>query len=949
MGKTTKTGNMEIKVATYNCHGLPKDREKLLLRPDIIEVIKKNQIICLQETWFSKQDLESLNSLVENYHGFGVSTTDYSKRLISGHPPGGVAIMWHKDIDSLVKPIAMNYNWLLGLEIQLGSRKCILFNVYMPYFCADNEEFYVEKLSEILTELNELDHTCFAVIGDWNANISSDNLSFGSYLTEFCNENNLIMSSKELMELASFTFVSNWGSTSWLDHVVSSLDFHNVINGMRVCYEITHEDHIPVSFSIDCDNIPMLRNEKPPLNKKPKWDKVGDNELDKYRNLCERGLRAINLENDVITCNNVVCSNGEHRQHIEKVYNEVINTLKESGVSAFVSAPARKNFVKPGWNDFVQEFYSAAKDCFNLWKDHGKPRQGPIFELYKVNRARCKYAIRYVKKCEDAIRRNSLARKLRDCTAKEFWKEIRNVNNSKVSLPQTIDNTCGAEGIAELWKKHFQSLFNCLRDTGAIDINYGLNQRVEYNDYCVREHIVSGAIKGLCKNKSCGRDDIYAEHLKYAPKRLSQILSILFSSMISHGYIPTMMLEVVLVPVIKDKTKNINSKDNYRPIALASVVSKVLESILLEKMENYLTTAQNQFGFKKKLGTDQCIYVVKEVIDYFRKRNTTVFTCFLDASKAFDRVNHKVLFESLIKRGVPGYLVRLLVFWYRSQSMCVRWGQTYSDRFYVTNGVRQGGILSPYLFNVYMDELSRRLNKENIGCTIGDVRINHVMYADDLVVLSPSTRGLQVLLKVCEDFGTSHCVKFNANKSAIMCFRADMHKNSHFPSFIFCGDVVKEQSSIKYLGHFLTVDLSDDMDIKRQCKSLYVQGNTILRKFHMCSDEVKLKLFQSYCTPMYTAQLWCNFMKKSVNELLVAYNNILKLFLGLPRSESNSRTCAITNTRSCQSVIRNLIYKFMIRVDNSSNGLVTGILNTSNKWCSNLRNHWRKSLYTIYM
>ena len=310
---------------------------------------------------------------------------------------------------------------------------------------------------------------------------------------------------------------------------------------------------------------------------------------------------------------------------------------------------------------------------------------------------------------------------------------------------------------------------------------------------------MSGAIKGLCKNKLFGRDEIYAEHLKYAPKRLPQILSILFSSMISHGYIPTMMLEVVLVPVIKDKTKNINSKDNYRPIALASVVSKVLESILLEKMENYLTTAQNQFGFKKKLGTDQCIYVVKEVIDYFRKRNTTVFTCFLDASKAFDRVNHKVLFESLLKRGVPGYLVRLLVFWYRSQSMCVRWGQTYSDRFYVTNGVRQGGILSPYLFNVYMDELSRRLNKENIGCTIGDLKINHVMYADDLVVLSPSTRGLQVLLKVCEDFGTSHCVKFNANKSAIMCFRADIHKNSHFPSFILCGDVVKEQSLIKYL------------------------------------------------------------------------------------------------------------------------------------------------------
>ena len=898
---------MEIKVATYNCHGLPRDGKKLLLRPDLVDVITSNQIICLQETWYSKQDLESLNSLVQNYHGFGMATTDYSQGLINGHPPGGVAIMWHEDMDACVKPIVTNCDWLIGLEIELGNKKCVLLNVYMPYYCPDNRELYVEKLNEILTELNEMEHTCFSVLGDWNANVNSVDLSFGPNMIEFCNENNLIISSKELLEMNSFTFVSNWGSTSWLDHVVSSCDFHNVINHMRICHEITQEDHIPVTFSINSDNIPSLRSDEPPLEKKPKWDKVGDVELEKYRRLCEGSLRSINLENEVITCNNLVCSNAEHRQHIEKVYSEVINSLKISGVNAFVSAPSRKGFITPGWNEYVQEFYSSAKDCFNLWKEHGKPRQGPIFELYKVNRARCKYAIRFVKKSEDVIRRNSLARKFRDCTAKEFWKEIRKVNNSKVSLPQTIDNVCGAEGIADLWKKHFQSLFNCLRDTGAINLEYSLNQRTEYNDYCIKAHEVTGAIKGLCKNKSCGRDDIYAEHLQYAPQRLAHVLSILFSSMISHGYIPSMMLDVVLVPIIKDKTGKINSKDNYRPIALASIVSKVLESLLLEKMENFLTTAQNQFGFKKKLGTDQCIYVVKEVIDYFKKRNTSVFACFLDASKAFDRVNHKVLFEALLKRGVPGYLVRLLVYWYRNQSMCVRWGQTYSDRFYVTNGVRQGGILSPYLFNVYMDDLSIKLNSKHIGCTIGVEKINHVMYADDLVVLAPSTKGLQELLRVCEDFGTSHSVKFNANKSAIMCFRANIHKYSHFPDFTLCGEVVKELSAIKYLGHFVSNDLSDDMDIKRQCRALYIQGNTILRKFHMCTNEVKIKLFQSYCTPMYTAQLWCNFMKKSMDKLLVAYNNILKLFLGLPRSESNSRTCALTNTRSCQSVIRNLI------------------------------------------
>ena len=83
-----------------------------------------------------------------------------------------------------------------------------------------------------------------------------------------------------------------------------------------------------------------------------------------------------------------------------------------------------------------------------------------------------------------------------------------------------------------------------------------------------------------------------------------------------------------------------------------------------------------------------------------------VFAGFLDASKAFDRVNHSVLFEKLAKRGIPFYILRILIFWYENQLMCVRWGETISDYFKVTNGIRQGSILSSYFFNIYLDVLS---------------------------------------------------------------------------------------------------------------------------------------------------------------------------------------------------------------------------------------------------
>ena len=84
-----------------------------------------------------------------------------------------------------------------------------------------------------------------------------------------------------------------------------------------------------------------------------------------------------------------------------------------------------------------------------------------------------------------------------------------------------------------------------------------------------------------------------------------------------------------------------------------------------------------------------------------------VYLCFLDASKAFDRVHHNLLFDKLMKRNVPHIIVRLLLFWYTSQTFVVRWCSVFSESFTVSNGVRQGSILSPTLFNVYIDCLSK--------------------------------------------------------------------------------------------------------------------------------------------------------------------------------------------------------------------------------------------------
>ena len=458
--------------------------------------------------------------------------------------------------------------------------------------------------------------------------------------------------------------------------------------------------------------------------------------------------------------------------------------------------------------------------------------------------------------------------------------------------------------------------------------------------------MVIEAIEELGLNKSAGMNGITAEHLKYASEKLPYLLGMAITGFFVHGFLPDSMLSVLIVPVIKDKAGNINSKDNYRPIALASIISKVVEIIMLNRMETYLLTQENQFGFKKKHGTDQCIFALKELVSVYKSKGSCVYTCFLDASKAFDRVNHTKLFKKLSEKGVPDYLLRILIYWYANQTMCIRWGSKTSEKFHVSNGVRQGSILSPHLFKVYVDDLSTILNKLQTGCSVTNIIINHLMYADDIVLLSPSTGGLITLIEACQQFGLDNDIKFNSLKSAILPFLPEDKKKFRTPTIQMNNEPIPIVDHFKYLGHILSNNKNDDLDIDRQRKKIYAQGNSILRKFHMCSVEVKVELFKTYCTPLYTAHLWTNYTNLAIKNFYIAYHNVMKLFLGLPKWEHNRPQCVQYNIPHGPALLRSFIYKFIIRLYSSQNKLLYVIGRSDCLYESQIRKKWQSLLYT---
>ena len=173
---------------------------------------------------------------------------------------------------------------------------------------------------------------------------------------------------------------------------------------------------------------------------------------------------------------------------------------------------------------------------------------------------------------------------------------------------------------------------------------------------------------------------------------------------------------------------------------------------------------------------------IKEYIEYYKNRGTTVFVTFLGASKAFDRLNYWLLFDKLVKKCVPLFIIKLLCFWYTHKKMVVRCGTTISTQFTVVNGVKQGGIISAILFNMYMDDLSIALNNSGIGGYLGDAFLNHLCYDDDICLISLSSSGMQQLLNICQNYATNHQLLYNGDKSFSLCFKNNAIKTKQ-PSF----------------------------------------------------------------------------------------------------------------------------------------------------------------------
>ena len=173
--------------------------------------------------------------------------------------------------------------------------------------------------------------------------------------------------------------------------------------------------------------------------------------------------------------------------------------------------------------------------------------------------------------------------------------------------------------------------------------------------------------------------------------------------MLKHAYVPDKFGIGIIVPLIKDRHGDVCNSENYRAITISSVISKVFEICLYDKMEQFLHTDELQYGFKPGYGYNTAVFTLQHVVNYFRARQSNVYMSAIDASKTFDRINHQKLISKLIQRQLPTCFLDIFVNWYS----CVRWNGVLSSCFKVLCAVRQGGICSPfYLTSTLMTSLT---------------------------------------------------------------------------------------------------------------------------------------------------------------------------------------------------------------------------------------------------
>jgi len=948
MAPTSQTFSC-VKAVTFNMHGFNGNWHYLR------KLTEDYDLIFIQEHWLISTQLYYLESVNKDFHVYSKSAMDNkcATGILHGRPFGGVAVMWRTSINNCITRCGFDDDGrVISVKLTFGSSSVIMFGCYFPY--DDHGSMYGNSVCNVLGFIEsviELNPGCpVCVTGDFNFECVSN--SSGYRATKECfDEYNLVCLDNVETTATGYTYHhESLHQHSWLDHVFTDSSLINNFKNHTILVDPCNlSDHYAVSFEYHVDASVYISQSKvqkessnSPVIKEYRWDK-GD--LRSYYDCTGQMLSKIVHKFDCESSSGM-CSNKSHCVDIEIYYSEIVHSLVVAADNCIPKIPRKA--IKHYWSAVLDDLKQDSIDTYDIWVGAGKPRSGTVFSIMKNAKYRYKLAVKdavraFEEKCSDELYDNLLSKDLNN-----FWKCWKKKQCKNVTKISTIDGKCDDLDIAEVFKSKFSSVIaQCNKsenDTSALSSRLSASQpdcdvvkwlfNVEDVDFAVFSKLKCG--------KAPGSDSLTPEHVLYSHPSIMVHLKCVFNLMLRHGYVPDDLGKGIIVPLIKDRHGDICNSDNYRAITISSVLSKILEICIHNKFSTFLSSDELQFGFKPGYGCSSALFTFQQVVKYFNSRQSTVYVSAVDASKAFDRINHHTLFSKLMDRQLPICCIKMLANWYSKLYSSVRWNGVIGSYFKVLCGVRQGGILSPILFNIYVDVLISELKNSGIGCHISNVFVGCIMYADDLLILSPSVVGLQYMLDICSGYGRTHDIIFNASKTVCASFG---RKPLAACNLFLSGVAVTWVNSLKYLGIVFNANSTMNIDSSYLKRKFYASCNSVLSKSKYASEVVKLQLVKSFCLPYLTYCIGAlDISDNIVRQLGVCWNDAFRKIFGYQRWESVKELQYYCGELSFPYLYRLCKWNFIADLKKKNNSCINIITNLNHGDCISVSKGKRRAM-----
>jgi len=690
----------------------------------------------------------------------------------------------------------------------------------------------------------------------------------GKSLIDLCKGSNMrILNGRKLGDLQGhFTCYNHIGQPSVIDYMICSTDLFSNITFFHVNDLTPHSIHCMISCHMQvnlssniCDEIPL--NDPPSqfiwnANSPYLWHTMINQQSVKTQ--FDEFTNDINDDQDV--------------DDLVLRFNDIIyDVSKKAGIhrKRKNSVPVSKKSVRK-----IKKWYD--NDCKTLYDQLSSVircfrrdvTNTYLLDRYRHLKKKYKKLLNY-KKSEF---RNCIFSKLDTLQSKDpkaFW----NLYNDMCDTKSTSNNIIPPIE----WWNHFNSLMNrnLLHSDPELENlvdNVWLNFSSQINedlDYEISIEEVTHAISNLKNKKAPGLDCIRNEMLKSASNVLAPVLTKLFNVILKSGNFPESW-RLSALTVIHKKGDKCNPK-NYRGIAVSSNLCKLFCLILHARLTNFCDAhniiPNEQIGFRKGSRTQDHIFTLKHLIDKYLKLNKNLYVCFVDFSSAFDTIWRNGLIYKLIHSGVDGNFIKIIHSMYSSVQFTVKCSDKITDSFQSSVGVKQGCVLSPLFFNIYLRDLPLIFDNNCDPVTLNEAPLSCLMYADDLVLLSQSEKGLQTSLDKLYDY----CVKWklcvNNTKTKVMIFnKSGRMLNNHV--FKYDNNLIELCNEYCYLGILFTPSGSFTKTINYLKDKATKAFFKIRENLYSSSSKCSIKLFNSLIKPIlcYGCEIWAPYILKNLKD-----------------------------------------------------------------------------------